>query len=519
MAPEKRVPEGDEWYYQVEGGGIGPVSSAELKQAASAGVITGETPVRKGTHGAWARAKQVKGLFERASSQPAVTTRPGQISPEPPQSSPPPIPIDVQPLTHAKSPHWWVLVAVAGSGIVIVVLALALYGLGGLIERKSPFRKGSPEHVLYQYANATSWQERLRYVKQTEGIREKIVKHYGNKPIKFQYDEIQKCDSINAKIGDVVTVDVIVSGPNAFGSTVSETLTYYLEKTPKGYVILWEPSTHWLPMGWVPYLASRPAQPMDFPLLCTLGTSFYATREEIKRTHFSVEIRADTKIGIPDTVQAFVVKNSPAGKKIFEVLKDGQAHQMILTIQFRENVDEACVWITRVISDKPWVYDEQMARRYTSPILSSPSEIRAKPSEIPFKILDLTARWTISENVLGGTRLVVPEVRFRVTAISAPIRELRIKIVYLEKREDGTEILGEDVQYVVSSSERPLEKGFMKLIISSSEQGYRAAGLDRVVLEEAIHKKTDVEAELYYDTGDGYVKFKTVSVAKELAYY
>ena len=48
---------------------------------------------------------------------------------------------------------------------------------------------------------------------------------------------------------------------------------------------------------------------------------------------------------------------------------------MLLAIQFRKDArnilddPEQCVWITRVVSDRPYQYDEGMASRLTSPVL------------------------------------------------------------------------------------------------------------------------------------------------------
>ena len=103
---------------------------------------------------------------------------------------------------------------------------------------------------MEQYAKATSWQERLQYVKRTKGIQEKMSQRYGDKPIRFEYDQIKKCDSTGAAVGSVVTVEVVESGPNAYGTIIKEIVPYYLERTSQGYLILWEPSVKWLPLGW-----------------------------------------------------------------------------------------------------------------------------------------------------------------------------------------------------------------------------------------------------------------------------
>jgi hypothetical protein len=51
-----------EWFYQVMGKQVGPVSSAELLALAQDGTVAHDTPVRKGPDGKWVSAARVKGL-------------------------------------------------------------------------------------------------------------------------------------------------------------------------------------------------------------------------------------------------------------------------------------------------------------------------------------------------------------------------------------------------------------------------------------------------------------------------
>ena len=212
---------------------------------------------------------------------------------------------------------------------------------------------------------------------------------------------------------------------------------------------------------------------------------------------------------------AFVVRESPAGRVIFETLKDGQPHRMLLAIQFRKDAQnilghpEDCVWITRVISDRPYQYDESMASRLTSPILLARSQPEVQ--EIPFSVSAIEGCWVRGGESTGGERLIVPGLRLRITATKHAIKELKLKIVYQEKRKDGVEILDEDTEYVVGglSSPDPLEKGFSKEIISHSGRGYS----DSSVVADIIAKH-DVQAVVSFDLGDGYVKLRTVPIAK-----
>jgi hypothetical protein len=542
-----------QWYYEIMGQKNGPISSVELLDLAQRGIILSYTPVANSPNGPWVLAENVKGLFPISGGTPRRMSEAISAQPPPPplptkmSAKPPPLPFPIragQDKTSTRtrfSPRSISLIVGGSLTVIMLIIAIILGTRSQNREResadmpivnaakatkktelilsnssdvqsvhaaKSNFAKGSPEYVVEQYAKANSWRERLQYVKQTKGIQEKMSQHYGDQPTRFEYDKIQKTYTSEPNVGDVVTVDVIESGQNAFGNIVKETIPYYLEKTSQGYLILWEPSISWSPIGWNAYLASRPEEPITFPLLCTLDDTFYVTKENIKLTHFSLEVVPPKEF---KKRYAFVLKESPAGKKMFETLKDGKQHMMLLTIQFRKNEDEDCVWISRLVSDKPWIYDETFANRFTSPIFVPKSQVQAESSEIPFEISDIVAQWTFSETTIRE-RLLVPEVRFRVTPKLQPIKSLRIKVIYLEKQLKSTEIMDEDINYVITGSDRPLEKGFSKLVISHSGKGYIT------LVPKSTVEKSDISAELYYDIGEGYLKFKTVSIEKKINY-
>ena len=51
-----------EWFYQVMGQQVGPVSALELRNLAQQGIISRNTPVRKGPDGAWFSAEACAGI-------------------------------------------------------------------------------------------------------------------------------------------------------------------------------------------------------------------------------------------------------------------------------------------------------------------------------------------------------------------------------------------------------------------------------------------------------------------------
>jgi hypothetical protein len=53
-----------QWYYQLMGETVGPLSANELKEKACAGQVREDSLVRKGAEGEWVAAWHVKGLFD-----------------------------------------------------------------------------------------------------------------------------------------------------------------------------------------------------------------------------------------------------------------------------------------------------------------------------------------------------------------------------------------------------------------------------------------------------------------------
>jgi GYF domain 2 len=64
-----------QWYYQLMGEVVGPLSADELKEHAADGQIERDTLVRKGDDGAWLLADKVQGLLDK-TKQAAVKTSP-----------------------------------------------------------------------------------------------------------------------------------------------------------------------------------------------------------------------------------------------------------------------------------------------------------------------------------------------------------------------------------------------------------------------------------------------------------
>ena len=79
----------DEWYCEIAGREIGPLSSEQLRAMAAKGQILSNDCVRQGSQGAWILARQVKGLLPPAVDMPRAACEKPETLPKapPPQRS------------------------------------------------------------------------------------------------------------------------------------------------------------------------------------------------------------------------------------------------------------------------------------------------------------------------------------------------------------------------------------------------------------------------------------------------
>ena len=66
----------DEWFCQIAGREIGPLSSQQLKAMAAQGQILPTDNVRRGTTGHWVAASRVRGLFVAGQAPPRAVAEP-----------------------------------------------------------------------------------------------------------------------------------------------------------------------------------------------------------------------------------------------------------------------------------------------------------------------------------------------------------------------------------------------------------------------------------------------------------
>lgn len=191
----------------------------------------------------------------------------------------------------------------------------------------------TPEQVVESYLKAKDWQERLKYVLEPERVKPFMEKRYS------KYEPLEKIKvNIAKQIKDQwVEVDTVIWGKNALGGEVSNTHHYYLQKTNDGYKIDWEASVGLNSMTAAAFKAQRPKEPMKFRVIGTLSDNYSPFGGNyVAETYWSVALKDGDENFI---AYGYIPKDSEDGKKLYELLKDGETHRLILTVRYPSDLE------------------------------------------------------------------------------------------------------------------------------------------------------------------------------------
>jgi hypothetical protein len=113
---------------------------------------------------------------------------------------------------------------------------------------------------------------------------------------------------------------------------------YCVVKSAQGYLIDWRCSIGYDPVPLVTFTAQYPfSAPSVFRVRAQLSDVFRADFVRSQRTHYSLTLRdRDGKL-----VQGYVERNSADGKKIFDELKDGREHPLLVELGYTKAAADA----------------------------------------------------------------------------------------------------------------------------------------------------------------------------------
>ena len=100
----------------------------------------------------------------------------------------------------------------------------------------------------------------------------------------------------------------------------------------------------------ITYKANLSTQPTEFRVKASIGSYHFSNYRDAKDTHWNVEINDNQGNRISG---CYIGKSSIEGKKLYEILKDGKTHSLILELKIdaaEDNFGNIAI-ITKVVKD------------------------------------------------------------------------------------------------------------------------------------------------------------------------
>lgn len=210
--------------------------------------------------------------------------------------------------------------------------------------------KPTPENIIKSYIEVSTWEDKLKYVLHPDDEKSKMEKYYKDfKPvsgkIKYDFKEINKYDSYTACFTQITYPD-----------NSSTNVQYILIKENDTYKIDWEASVVYNEMSWAEFKASKPKNPLKFRACLKLDSYYNYEFKNKENDYWSINL-SEINFNSFDgsnllNIYGYVKKDSEAGKKLFEYLKDGKTKIAIIELKYphtNEN-NSNCVEISNLIT-------------------------------------------------------------------------------------------------------------------------------------------------------------------------
>ena len=194
---------------------------------------------------------------------------------------------------------------------------------------KAPKFKEPYEEVMVNYFAAETWQDRLPFVLHPNTTGPLMKRHYGI----GQFGKLEATNIIpydgQSKVGIGEYIRLFVYYDDKEDATTHSYL-YYVKRTRGGYKVDWEASMGKNPMTRKAYMVQRPTKPMLFRVAASLDTYYNYEFMDAHRSYLSISFEDGTLLPL----HGYVKRESKSGKRMYEILKDGENHHLIVKIRF-----------------------------------------------------------------------------------------------------------------------------------------------------------------------------------------
>ncbi len=180
--------------------------------------------------------------------------------------------------------------------------------------------------ITQQYLSASSWQKRKSHILSPDKNSAQMKDYYSSsyKPRKVEKEKIV-IQGKNFKVGDEFTV------------FVGKRTEYYFVKTKQGYKIDWLASVGYNEMSMKTFKVSMSKTPTKFRVIAEISNYYNYNYINAQNSHWSIKVDD----GRNSRLSCFVSKTSKTGKEIYEILKDGKKHIIIVELKSDNRDDKS----------------------------------------------------------------------------------------------------------------------------------------------------------------------------------
>lgn len=178
--------------------------------------------------------------------------------------------------------------------------------------------------TLHAYLSAPSWRDRIPLVLPSTSLP-RMEAYYGDERV-WQIPKFK-----------ILTDDEPTPSPTGYVSVVADVNedrtveTYYLKKTDSGYFVDWDSSVGINPISPKEFKATRPSGPVRFRVIAELSNYYNYGYKGAGPIAYSVRV---LDVDGSSFGYGYVMKNTDAGRRLFEKLKDGKTHPVVLDLEY-----------------------------------------------------------------------------------------------------------------------------------------------------------------------------------------
>ena len=169
-------------------------------------------------------------------------------------------------------------------------------------------------YLVQQYYGAKRWTDQLQYVLDSARVEPLMRRYYSGG---YSAEKVKKSlisvDDDEVALGRVTRVD-------------ADMYVVYVKRTAEGFKIDWQATTGTDEYSFEAFRAEKSTVTRQFRVTARLSSEFASDYGLTAAKYYNVRIGES----------AFVLKTSEAGKKLYEVVKDGYSHDVIVQVRYEK---------------------------------------------------------------------------------------------------------------------------------------------------------------------------------------